>query len=254
LNIRSRDNAQVKRWAKLARDSRLRRAERRILIEGPHLVAAALDAGIGPIVLLATEAALATAEISALARRSRITPTVLSPTAFAAIADARTPQGIAAEIPFPDMRRDGARVFLEGLQDAGNVGTIIRTAAVFGVGEVVLDRQCADPWSPKVLRAGQGGHFTLGVRQVDDLPAAIGTFGGRLLCTVAHGGKPLREIALGGRLDWAFGAEGAGLSAAVLALAAEKVTIPMARGAESLNVAATAAICLYETSRFGGGS
>lgn len=254
MSIRSRDNAQVKRWAKLARDSRLRRAERRIFIEGPHLVAAALDAGIGPIVLLATEAALATAEISALARRSRIAPTVLSPTAFAAIADARTPQGVAAEIALPDMRRDGARVFLEGVQDAGNVGTIIRTAAAFGAGEVVLDRQCADPWSPKVLRAGQGGHFALGVRQVDDLPAAIDSFRGRLLCAVPHGGKPIREVSLGGRLAWAFGAEGAGLSAAVLALAAEKVTIPMARGAESLNVAATAAICLYETSRSGGGS
>ena len=254
MSIRSRDNAQVKRWAKLARDSRLRRAERRLLIEGPHLVAAALDAGIAPIVLLATERALATAEIGALVRRSPVAPTVLSPTAFAAIADARTPQGIAAEIALPDMRRDGARLFLERVQDAGNVGTIIRTAAAFGAGEVVLDRQCADPWSPKVLRAGQGGHFAVGVRQVDDLPAAIGTFGGRLLCTVAHGGRPIREVALGGPLGWAFGAEGAGLSAAVLALAAEKVTVPIARGAESLNVAATAAICLYEASRSGGGS
>lgn len=254
MSIRSRDNAQVKRWAKLARDSRLRRAERRILIEGPHLVAAALDAGIAPLALLATDAALASAEIGALARRSPIAPTVLSPRAFAAIADARTPQGIAAEIPFPEMRRDGTRVFLEGVQDAGNVGTIIRTAAAFGAGEVVLDRQCADPWSPKVLRAGQGGHFAVSVRQVDDLPAAVGAFGGHLLCTVAHGGRPLREVALRGPLGWAFGAEGAGLSAAVLALATEKVTIPIARGADSLNVAASAAICLYEASRSGGGS
>jgi TrmH family RNA methyltransferase len=253
LIIRSRDNAQVKRWAKLARDSRLRRAERRVLIEGPHLVAAALQAGIPPIALLVTDAALASAEIATLARRSRLAPTVLAPSAFAAVADARTPQGIAAEIALPDIRRDGARVFLEGVQDAGNVGAIIRTAAAFGAGAVILERHCADPWSPKVLRAGQGGHFALAVQQVDDLPAAIKAFGGRLVCTVARGGRPPGEVALGGPLGWAFGAEGGGLSPAVLALAAEKVTIPMAPRAESLNVAAAAAICLY-VSRSGGGS
>jgi RNA methyltransferase, TrmH family len=255
LIIRSRANAQVKRWAKLARDSRLRRAERRLVIEGPHLLATALDAGIAPLALIATEAALADAEAAPLLRRSRLAPTVLSGDAFGAIADVRTPQGIAAEIPLPDLRRDGATVFLEGVQDAGNVGTIIRTASAFGAGEVVLDRQCADPWSQKVLRAGQGGHFVLGVRQVDDLPAAIAALGGRLLCTVACGGRPLREVALTGPLAWAFGAEGAGLSAALLARAAERVTIPMAPGAESLNVAASAAICLYEAfSRSAGGS
>jgi TrmH family RNA methyltransferase len=254
LTIRSRDNAQVKRWAKLARDARLRRAERRLLIEGPHLLAAALDAGLAPIALLATEAALADAEIGALVRRAPVAPTMLAPGAFAAIADARTPQGIAAELALPERRRAGSSVFLEGVQDAGNVGTIIRTAAAFGAGEVVLDRQCADPWSPKVLRAGQGGHFALGVRQVDDLPAAMRAFGGRMLCTVPRGGRPLRDVSMNGQLGWVFGAEGAGLSAAVLALAAEKVTIPMAQGAESLNVAASAAICLYEASRSAGGS
>ena len=253
--IRSRANAQVKRWAKLARDSRLRRAEQRLVIEGPHLLAAALDAGIAPLALIATEAALADGEIANCVRRSRLPPTVLSADAFDAIADVRTPQGIAAEIPLPKAPRAGATVFLEAVQDSGNVGALIRTAAAFGAGEVVLDRQCADPWSQKVLRAGQGGHFVLGVRQVDDLPAAIAAFGGRLLCTVARGGRPLREVALAGRLGWAFGAEGTGLSAAVLAGAAERVTIPMAPGAESLNVAASAAICLYEAiSRSAGGS
>ena len=140
--IRSRDNARVKRWAKLARDGRLRRTERRVIIEGPHLLAAALAAGIKPVAVLATEAALARPEIAALARQS--TPTVLSSSAFAAIADAETPPGIAAEIALPELRRDGPSVFLEGVQDAGNVGTIIRSAAAFGAGEVVLDRQCAD--------------------------------------------------------------------------------------------------------------
>jgi len=238
----------------LLRDGRLRRAERRAVIEGPHLVAAALAAGAKPISMLGTAAALAKPEIATLVRQSRLTPIVLSPAVFGAIADAETPPGIAAEIALPDIRRAGPAVYLEGVQDAGNVGAIIRSAAAFGVGTVVVDRQCADPWSPKVLRGGMGGHFAIGIRQVDDLGAAIADHGGRLICTVVHGGRPLREADLSGRVAWAFGAEGAGLSTQLLARAAERVTIPMA-GGESLNVAAAAAICLYEAfSRPGAGS
>lgn len=175
---------------------------------------------------------------------------MVSAAVFGAIADAETPPGIAAEIPLPALERKGASVFLEGIQDAGNVGAIIRSAAAFGVASVTLDRQCAEAWSPKVLRAGMGGHFAVGIRQVDDLLAAIG--GARLICSVVHGGEPLRQANLAGA--WAFGAEGAGLSPQVLARAAARVTIPMA-GGESLNVAAAAAICLYESfSRPGGGS
>jgi len=132
------------------------------------------------------------------------------------------------------------------VQDAGNVGAIIRSAAAFGAGTLLVDRQCADPWSPKVLRAGMGGHFAIGIRQVEDLGAAIAEFGGRVICTVVSGGRRLRDADLSGRIAWAFGAEGAGLSAAILSKASERVTIPMA-GGESLNVAAAAAICLYET-------
>jgi RNA methyltransferase, TrmH family len=243
---------QVKRWAKLMRDGHLRRAERRLVIEGPHLLAAALGAGLKPIAVLATDAALAKAEIRQLVTKSGCAPVVLSESAFNAIADAETPVGIAAELAIPELGRKGPSIFLEGVQDAGNVGAIVRSAAAFGAGEVIVDRQCADPWSPKVVRAGMGGHFAIGIRQVDDLGAAIGTFSGRVICTVARGGRALRDADLSGRLGWAFGAEGAGLSAAVLAHAAERVTIPMAAG-ESLNVAAAAAVCLYEAfSRPGG--
>ena len=227
------------------RDARLRRTERRLIIEGPHLLAAALGAGLHPMAVLGTEAALAKAEIRQLVAQSGFAPVVLSDSAFNAIADAETPVGIAAELAIPELRRKGSAVFLEGVQDAGNVGAIVRSAAAFGAGEVVLDRQCADPWSPKVLRAGMGGHFAIGIRQVEDLSASLQNFSGRLICAVARGGGPLRHADLSGRLGWAFGGEGAGLSAAVLERAAERVTIPMASG-ESLNVAAAAAVCLYE--------
>jgi len=234
------------------RDARLRRAERRVVVEGPHLIAAALAAGLKPVAMLGTEAALAKPEVASLVRQSRLTPVVLSSLVFGAIADAETPPGIAAEIAIPELNREGSAVFLEGVQDAGNVGAIIRSAAAFGAGTLIVDRQCADPWSPKVLRAGMGGHFAIGILQVDDLGAAIAAFGGRTICTVVHGGRPLRDADLSGRIAWAFGAEGAGLSADIQSRASERITIPMATG-ESLNVAAAAAVCLYEAfSRPGG--
>ena len=224
------------------------------MIEGPHLVAAALAAEIRPSALIATEAALAKPEVAALVRQSRIAPVLVSASVFGAIADAQTPPGIAAEIPLPELKRDGSAVFLEGVQDAGNVGAIIRSAAAFGVATLTVDRHCADPWSPKVLRAGMGGHFTIGIRQVEDLGNAVSAFGGRTICTVVEGGRPLREVPLSGRIAWMFGAEGAGLSKEIVSKASERVTIPMS-GGESLNVAAAAAICLYEAfSKPAGGS
>ncbi|HEY5897469.1 MAG TPA: RNA methyltransferase [Burkholderiales bacterium] len=241
--LRSRDNPQVKRWARLARDARLRRSERKVLIEGPHLIAAAMANGIKPLAILAAETALP--HHQGLLKQCALEPIMLSDSAFKAIADTETPQGIAAEIPLPELEREGAWVFLEGVQDAGNVGAIIRSAAAFGAGRVVLDRQCADPWSPKVLRAGMGGHFALGIRQVDDLPSAARASGHRLLCT-AMNGRTLAEVDVSGQIGWVFGSEGAGLSRGMLALAAARVAIPMAAGTESLNVAAAAAICLYE--------
>lgn len=244
--LRSRDNPQVKRWARLARESRLRRSEGRALIEGPHLLAAFLCAQLKPARVLATEAALADAEIASLVASSGMAPVVLSETAFKAIADAETPQGLAAEIAIPSIRREGTRVFLEGVQDAGNAGAIVRSAAAFGAGAVILDRACADPWSPKVLRAGMGGHFSLQVLQVDALEPALESFPGRLVCTVARGGEPLRTADLSGKIGWVFGSEARGVSASVQNLAKLKISIPLAAGTESLNVAAAAAVCLYE--------
>jgi TrmH family RNA methyltransferase len=172
---------------------------------------------------------------------------LLSPSAFRAVTEVDAPQGVAAEIEIPRPRLvKGDCVFLEGIQDPGNVGAILRSAAAFGVAAAVLDRACADPWSPKVLRAAMGGHFALSVQQVADLEDALDSFSGRLAGTVAREGRPLGEAELAGRIGWIFGSEGSGVSLALQARAALRVTIPVSAGIESLNVAAAAAICLYE--------
>jgi TrmH family RNA methyltransferase len=246
--ISSRDNPRVKRWMKLAQDARFRKRERRALVEGPHLVAALLEARLAPLDLLVSEEKIGDPEVQSLIKRAGIAPQELSQNVFKAIADTETPQGIAAEIEIPASKEasKGNCVFLEGIQDAGNVGAIIRSAAAFGIASIVLDRACADPWSPKVLRAGMGGHFGLTIAVSDDLPRLLSTFNGKLLCTVPKEGISLREVDLSGRVGWVFGSEGKGISAQALTEADLRITIATAPGTESLNVAATAAICLYE--------
>jgi len=251
--LRSRENPRVRHWQRLVRDARARRSERRALIEGAHLVAAYLEQVGRPQALLVSEDGSRRGEIELLTRRAAIEPVLLSNSLFRSIADTEAPTGIAAEI---ELRDSGHRledspccVFLDGIQDSGNVGTILRSAAAFGVRDVVLAKGCADPWSPKALRAGMGGHFALSLTETEDLLAAIERFGGKAICTVARGGTPVHDLNLSGRLGWIFGSEGQGVSEALVARATHCATIPMAGGTESLNVAVTAAICLYEARR-----
>jgi TrmH family RNA methyltransferase len=251
--LRSRDNARVRRWRKLAADPRERRRESRAIIEGAHLVAASLDAGIRPEALLVSEAGLRRAEIATLARRAGASPVVLSEAVFRFLADAETPAGIAAEIPLPAPRdkleNAAGCVFLDAIQDSGNVGAILRSAAAFGLRHVVLGRGCADPWAPKTLRAAMGAHFALQITTVADLATELQRFGGLVACAVPRSGTPLAQADLSGRIGWIFGAEGQGVSERLAESAALRITIPMERGTESLNVAAAAAICFYEQAR-----
>jgi len=245
--LTSKDNPKVKRWIRLASDARFRRAEKRALIEGPHLLAAALQYGIRPLAVLATEDFT---DASLLGER----PVMLGKGVFRAIVEADTPQGVAAEIAIPAGKKaDGAAVFLEGVQDPANVGAIMRSAAAFGIARVVLDPGCADPWSPRALRAGMGGQFALSIVETKELGAEIDAFKGPVACTVPRGGIGLADAPLDGAIAWLFGAEGRGLSDEALRRADLKVTIPMADGTESLNVAAAAAICLYQAFSKSGG-
>jgi TrmH family RNA methyltransferase len=251
--LRSRENPRVKRWHALVRDSRLRRDERRALIEGPHLLAAYLETGGRPEALLVSESGLANPEVARLVRRAGLDPVVLPEALFRWIADAATPTGVATEIGLPGAQANIARashaLFLDGVQDAGNVGALLRSAAAFGVDTAVLGRGCADPWSPKVLRAAMGAHFALHIGESPDLVPALAQFRGVLVCAVAAGGVPPQALDLSGNVGWILGAEGRGVSEAVAARANVRAAIPLARGIESLNVAAAAAVLLYERAR-----
>jgi TrmH family RNA methyltransferase len=253
--ISSRDNPRVRRWRDLVRDAAERRKEKSAVIEGAHLVAACIDSGTPIKAMILSKTGGQRAEIASLAERSGKVPVELADSLFRLIADTEAPAGIAAEIALPsakiELKGAASCLFLEGIQDAGNAGTILRSAAAFGIRHAVLGVGCADTWSPKVLRAGMGAHFAMTIQENADLAAAMESFGGKVACTVPRGGTPLADADLSGRIGWLFGAEGQGVSEALAARAALRVTIPMPGGGESLNVAAAAAICFYEFSRRG---
>ncbi len=246
--LTSRDNPRVRQWRALAKDARERRAKKRAWIEGEHLVTAFLTSGGKVEALVLSKSASNEKHLMQLDK----SPVIVSDAVFDAIADTKTPAGVGAEISFAEgkgLARASSCVLLDGVQDAGNVGTILRSAAAFGIAHAVLGEGCADAWSPKVLRAAAGAHFSLQISEMVDLAAAMTEFGGRIVCTLPRDGVPLASADLSGRLGWLFGAEGKGVHDALAARATLKVTIPMPGSAESLNVSAAAAICFYEAAR-----
>ncbi len=251
--IRSRDNARVKAWTRLRDDPAERRNRRIALVEGVHLLETYLGLGHCPLNIMLSESAAGMPEVLRVIKRSTRTPVVLSDMVFGRISDTESPVGVAAEIDLPQADLDPSTsagcLFLDGIQDAGNVGTLLRSAAAFGIPDVILGRGCADAWSPRALRAGMGGQFYLRVATSTDLARDIQRFGDQSLCTVVRAGAPLSSVDLTGRVGWIFGGEGAGVSPEIAARATHHVTIPMPGGTESLNVAASAAICLYEQAR-----
>ncbi|MGH8675301.1 MAG: TrmH family RNA methyltransferase [Burkholderiales bacterium] len=248
--LRSRANPRVRRWQRLARDGRARRAQGRALIEGPHLVEACLASGGAVEELIVSQSGVAKREISDLVDRARAPLVVLSDAVFRAIVDAETPQGIAAEIgipsDLPSLADSRGCVMLDGVQDAGNVGAILRSAAAFGVRDVLLTSGCADPWSPKVLRAAMGAHFSLRIGASRSPVSDVERFAGTVACAVPHGGVPIANADLKGQILWVLGGEGRGVRGELAARADLRVTIALSESAQSLNVAAAAAICFYE--------
>jgi TrmH family RNA methyltransferase len=180
---------------------------------------------------------------------------VVSEATFAGLAALPAGVGMLAVVPTPAApapAHDDFCLLLDGVQDPGNVGSILRSAAAAGVALVCLSRDCAFAWSPKVLRAGMGAHFALAISEDVDLAGWSDAYrlrGHQVVATVREGGVSVYRAALERPLAVAIGNEGAGLSAAMLASASARVSIPMPGRAESLNAAAAAAVVLFECVR-----
>jgi len=253
--ISSRANPEVKRLHALATSGRERRAAHQTLLDGAHLVRAAVEAGWPLRELVVSDQGLGRDEIADLLERLAHLPCVrLTDALFAHVSPVDTPSGLLAVIdlptPPPTAPLTESLLVLDAVQDAGNLGSILRTAAAAGVRDVLLTVGCAQAWSPRALRAGMGAQFLLRIREQADVAALLQHYPGPIIATGLQGGaRALYEHDLRGPVAWLFGAEGRGLSPELAALASAVVIIPMPGAVESLNVAAAAAVCLFEQVR-----
>ena len=251
--ISSRENAQYKRLRKIAASARERRKAGRVLLDGAHLTAAAMMAGHAPELLAVSQKAADNREIADLLHRAdKAQLIVVADVLFAEISPVETPTGLIALIETPICtvpEHPDFCVCLEDIQDPGNLGSILRSAAAAGVQVAWLSPGCCDAWSPKVLRGGMGAHFALQICERANIEGFLGSFEGLSLATSLKAEKSLYEVDLTGPMSLLLGNEGAGLSASLQSMARETVSIPMPGNIESLNVAAAAAVCLFERVR-----
>jgi len=253
-HIQSRDNPFFRELARLTGSARQRRKAGQTLLDGAHLLAAYLDAGKQPQHILLNKAALHDPEVaSLLGRTAGAQVTQLEDGLFAVLSELKTPTGILALIDLPQtdvaIADSHFALLLEDIQDPGNLGSMLRSAAAAGCDSVFLSSGCADAWSPKVLRSSMGGHFALNIYEHQDLQAVAKGFPGKLLAASLRAKDSLYDRDLCGDLAFMVGNEGAGLSEALLGLAKNQINIPMLGKMESLNAAAAAAICLFEAVR-----
>jgi len=258
--ITSRQNPRLKAAERLLTSARDRRKSRKCVLEGEHLVGVYSARRGPPETLIVAEDFLARPAALALAERHADRTLVVPNGLFAELAVLPAGVGMIAVVPVPqppDAAPTDFCVLLDDVQDPGNVGSILRSAAAAGVTLALLSKHCAFAWSPKVLRAAMGAHFHLAIAEDVDLPAWARGYtagGGELVATVAEGGIRLFDAPMRSRVAVALGNEGAGLSPALAAAATLRATIPMPGGMESINAAAAAAVCLFEVVRRRGGT
>lgn len=249
--ISSRDNPLYKSLSALAADARESRKQGRTLIDGPHLVSAYRRTVGLPEMLVVSESGQDDGEVQVLIQaHAGIELVLLRDSLFREVSGLVSPVGIIAVIPIPLQEAaftGGSCVLLDAVQDAGNLGSILRTTAAAGIRDVFLGPGCSGAWSPRVMRAAQGAHFSLSIRERVELTSVLRAYSGISLATVVAGGVPISSMDCSGDVAWLFGSEGRGVDAALVGLASHAITIPLANDTESLNVAAAAAICLFKT-------
>jgi TrmH family RNA methyltransferase len=224
------------------------------VLDGVHLATAYFGHVGRPRTIAVSRGGLAHPEVRALLDAAQgVEILALGDGLFATLSSVATPTGILAVVetprPQPVPRAMDACVMLEDLQDPGNLGSILRSCAASGVRHVLLSRGSVHAWSPRVLRAGMGAHFALAIHEGADLVAVAREFRGGRVATEAAAPRSVFDADLRGPVALMFGNEGSGLSASLLAVADCVVSIPMPGKAESLNVAAAAAVCLFERVR-----
>ena len=231
-----------------------RQQQHRLLLEGVRLIEDSTSAGYPPALVLFDPAAAGTlAPVLARARQAGAETLALEAPLMAQLVSTVTPQGVVAVAPWPEVkvvRKGGLSLIVDGLQDPGNLGTLLRSAAAAGVDQVILLPGVTDPWAPKVMRAGMGAHYRVAIRQGRDLAQASEWLGTCQLF-LADASAPVSYAAV----DWTppsaliVGGEAHGAAAARHWPGVRTVAIPMSAQVESLNAAVAASVILFEALR-----
>lgn len=252
--VTSGENPRYKELRRLAQSAQARRKSGLSVLDGAHLVAAYQQHHGAPQQLVVSRSGMEDPQIRGLAEGLAGANTLLlADSLFRHVSPVETPTGILAVVktprPQPPPRGMDACVMLEDIQDPGNLGSVLRSCAAAGIRHVLLSTGCVHAWSPRVLRAGMGAHFALAVYEQADLPAAARAFRGTRVATRQGATQSIFDTDLKGNLAFLFGNEGTGLRRELLGTADIVVSVPMPGPVESLNVAAAAAVCLFERVR-----
>ncbi len=254
-HITSRDNPIFKYQKKLADNARERKHEGKTILDGVHLIEAYLQVFGEPELIIIPEGK-STLEASNLMQQLEHVNTIMFPTLmFAELTPVASSTGILAVVKTSVLAAPEQAQFvlmLEDIQDPGNLGSMLRTAAAAGVQAVYLSKGCTDAWSPKALRGGQGAQFVLPIMENADLSAQLQNFEGISYATTMDGESLFSQDLTQGSA-FVIGNEGAGLTTKTIEHCTKRISIPMDQShglaVESLNAAAAAAICLFEHKR-----
>ncbi|MEZ5381088.1 MAG: RNA methyltransferase [Microthrixaceae bacterium] len=234
-----------------------------VAVEGTKVLAELLEHGPPPqrlIYDLRAAAGEAVGDLVVAADRQGVPLEAVSPGVLDRLLDADTSQGVVGLVDRPaadpasllDGHAGGVPLLIgAGVQDPGNVGTLVRIAAAAGGPGLLVDLNSADPWAPKALRASAGWALRHPVAEIDDAASAVNRLveGGTMVVAAAPGGVPPEEIDWSGRTALVLGSEGQGVPSSVVAGCSQRVSIPMASGVESLNVAVAGAVVAFEAAR-----
>ncbi|MFT5591347.1 MAG: TrmH family RNA methyltransferase [Bradyrhizobium sp.] len=254
--ISSRDNPLYKELKQLATSSQARRKAGRTLLDGVHLCEAYLQHLGMPQLCIVSQSATVNQEVVPLLMQceaGRVQCIVLPDALYQAISQVEHGVGLMFVVETPQLVMPaalaGSAVLLDNLQDPGNMGSILRSAAAAGIEYVFCSPGTAFAWSPKVLRAGMGAHFLLKIFENVDLADVVRNARVPVLATSSHVAQRVYDIDLTQPVAWLFGHEGQGVEQQLLAMATHQVAIPHLGAMESLNVAACAAVCFFEQVR-----
>lgn len=254
--VSSRDNPLYKELKLLASSSQARRKAGRTLLDGVHLCEAYLSQVGMPPLCIVSESSLAHAEVASILQQcesAHVQCVALPESLYQAVSQVEHGIGLLFVVDTPQAalpeKLVQSAVLLDGLQDPGNLGSILRSAAAAGIEYVFCSKGTAFAWSPKVLRAGMGAHFILKIFENVDLAALMKTARLPILATSSHATQRIYDVDLRQSVAWLFGHEGQGVSAELLEAATHPVSIPHRGAIESLNVAASAAVCFFEQLR-----